>query len=70
MSAPTPDSPFHPDNAQMLNFIMLARIYDVLVTILRDSDEESALALMEVHFKGQLMTPPPWWNGEFLSDGE
>ena len=48
------------DDAIVVNYIMLARIYDLL-TVIGDAlgKGEDVLRLMELHKSGQLMSPPP-----------
>lgn len=48
------------DDAIVINYIMLARIYDLL-TVIGDSlgKGEDIMKLMELHKSGQLMCPPP-----------
>lgn len=48
------------DDAIVINYIMLARIYDLLC-IIGDSlgKGEDIMNLMELHKQGQLMSPPP-----------
>lgn len=56
-----------PNNAHILNYIMLNRIYDVLITILRTENEELALQVLEAHMKGKIMGPAPYWDGSFMT---
>ena len=58
--------PFSSDNAPMMNFIMQARIYDVLMSILTVKDESKARDLLALHAEGNLLMPPPAFTGEFL----
>lgn len=53
------------DDATVINYIMLARIYDLL-TIIGDSlgRGEDVLKIMNLHRQGQLMSPPPIIAGE------
>lgn len=48
------------DDAIVINYIMLARIYDML-TVIGDAlgKGEDVLRLMDLHKSGQLMSPPP-----------
>lgn len=68
MSEEVEQDPFAPENIGIVNFIMMGRIYDVLFTILQDTDSEAASRLFEAHSKGYLIGPPPDFNGEFLSN--
>ena len=60
--------PFHPDNVGTLNFIMLARIYDLMLLDLEARNPEAAKRVLEIHSRGALLGVPPELNGEFLSD--
>jgi hypothetical protein len=48
------------DDATVINYIMLARIYDLL-TVIGDSlgRGEDILKMINLHRQGQLMSPPP-----------
>lgn len=60
--------PFSPDNVQILQYITLARIYDVLMVNLQASNPEIAAQLLEHHRQGTIVGPQPILNGKFLSD--
>lgn len=62
------DDPFHPDNVGTLNFIMLSRIYDLLMLDLDARYPEKAKQVLDLHLKGYILGPPPELNGEFLSN--
>ena len=59
--------PFSPENIGVLHFITLARIYDVLMADLTNSDPEAAKRILKLHAEGKLMGPPPNMTGEFLT---
>lgn len=61
-------NPFSPENVQILQFITLARIYDVLMVNLQTSNPEAAAQVLEHHKAGTLLGPQPILNGRFLSD--
>lgn len=62
-----PSDAFSPESAPGLSLVMLMRIYDVLMTQLRyDHGEEISTNLLDVHASGALLTPPPFFNGQFL----
>lgn len=63
-----PNDPFSPENAPMLNFIMQARIYDVLMGLLTATNKELAKDLLELHLNGNIMGPQPSFNGVFITD--
>lgn len=48
------------DDAVVINYIMLARIYDML-TLIGDAlgKGEDVMKIMNLHSQGQLMSPPP-----------
>lgn len=51
------------------SFIMLRRINDVLMFLLRDVDEDAANHLAALHSQGIFVTPPPAWRpGEDIND--
>lgn len=55
---------------EVANFIMLRRINDVLMFLLRDVDEDAANHLASLHERGIFVTPPPAWRpGEDIEDG-
>lgn len=60
--------PFHPSNAQALNFIMQARIYDVLMGLLTEANPLLARDLLEIHAAGHLMGASPGFSGKFIAD--
>lgn len=62
------DNPFSPENVQILQFITLARIYDVLMVQLQANNPEIAAQVLEHHKAGTLLGPQPILNGTFLSD--
>ena len=48
------------DNLGAVTYIMLGRIYDMLVLIADSIGKgEDALQLIQLHSQGQLMAPPP-----------
>lgn len=60
--------PFAPGNVEVLQYITLARIYDVLMVQLQASNPEIAAQVLEHHKAGTLLGPQPVLNGTFLSD--
>lgn len=60
--------PFEGNPAAGLNFIMLSRIYDVLMAQLRVSSPDTARDLLASHMSGLLLGPTPWMNGQFVTD--
>lgn len=48
------------ENLAAVTYIMLARIYDILVLLADGSGKgEDVLRLIKLHEQGQLMSPPP-----------
>lgn len=48
------------ENLAAVTYIMLARIYDILVLLADGSGKgEDVLRLIKLHEEGQLMSPPP-----------
>lgn len=62
------DNPFDPANVGTINFIMLARIYDLLLLDLMDRKPETAKKVLEAHRRGAIMGTAPVLSGDFLSD--
>ena len=56
------------ENIGVVTFIQLSRIYDVLLAILADSNEEMHLELLQAHAAGLLLGPSPVFQGRFLTD--
>lgn len=62
------DDPFDYRNVGTLQFIMLSRIYDILMLDLQGRNPEAAKQLLDLHSQGYILGPPPAMNGEFLTD--
>ena len=57
------DDPFHPSNVAGVQLIVQMRIYDVLLGILanlNEQGEELSNILIETHNNGKIMGPLPW----------
>lgn len=59
--------PFSPENIQVLHYITLARIYDVLMANLTETNPEAANSILELHRTGKLLGPPPGFDGTFMT---
>lgn len=59
---------FGPENAPGVSLIVLMRIYDVLMALLRNQDAAVAKDILEKHSQGLLLGPSPWTNGVFITD--
>lgn len=64
----TEQDPFSQENAPMMNFIMQARIYDVLMALLTEENKDLAKQLLELHANGAIMGPSPAFSGNFVTD--
>jgi len=62
------EDPFSPENVGTLQFITLARIYDVLLVQLQLDHPEAAQQLLKHHAEGSLLGPQPFLNGRFIFD--
>lgn len=60
--------PFSEDNLRVSQFILTARIYDVLLGIYTHMEPEKAKDLLELHADGALLGPQPAFNGQFITD--
>lgn len=69
-TAENPQDPFSPENIGVIQFIMLARIYDLLMLDLADRRPEAAAKVSEAHHKGSLLGVVPVMNGQFLRSEE
>jgi hypothetical protein len=59
-----PLDPLSPEFAPGLSLIVLMRIYEVQLAILRETNAEVAQHLFEAHSKGIISTPMPWLDPE------
>lgn len=60
--------PYTPENIQIIQYITLARIYDVLMAMLTIQDKNKATQLLELHAQGKLLGPTPEFDGSFITD--
>lgn len=60
--------PFSAENAPTVQIIMQMRIYDVLMALLTNVDEEAAERLLELHANGTIFGSIPSLNGRFIAD--
>jgi hypothetical protein len=59
------------ENIGAMLYIMLGRIYDMLVIIADGQGKgDDAMKLLKLHQEGQLMCPPPALSIEDLTDNE
>lgn len=72
MSQQSPESdsqdPFSERNLAIQQFITSARIYDVLLALLKLEDAGTARDLLELHSQGMLLGSAPSFAGTFLTD--
>lgn len=52
----------------LINFVQLSRIYDVLMTLVQIQDPAAAERLLATHAEGHLVNPSPQYTGEFVFD--
>lgn len=50
------------------NFIVTARVYDVLMSLLQEQEPGKAKDILELHMSGHLLGPAPRLSGMFLTD--
>lgn len=63
-------NPFAPENIGIVQFIMLARIYDLLMVSLNEANPEVANKVLEAHRKGTILGTAPVLSGEFASNSD
>lgn len=61
------DDPFAPQNIPVVTFIMLSRIYDVLLADLETRDPSAVSEILAAHARGDLLGVPPILSGRFLA---
>jgi hypothetical protein len=66
-TAPEQQDPFSPENIGILQFIMLARIYDLLMIDLNERRPEVANRVLDAHRKGAILGSAPVLSGQFLA---
>ena len=64
----TEHDPFSEENIRVSNFILLNRIYDVLMGLYQEANPDKARDLLELHLAGNIMGPSPAFNGNFITD--
>lgn len=47
------------ENLELVTFIQLTRVYDVLMALLTEQNPEKAQALHDLHERGDFITSPP-----------
>lgn len=50
------------DEMEIANFIVLRRINDVLMLLLREANPQMADQIAQMHEQGIFITPPPAWR--------
>lgn len=60
--------PFSDHNLAISQFILTARLYDVMFALLREARPDVARDLLELHGAGNLIGPQPSFNGVFITD--
>lgn len=64
------DNPLSPENVGTIQFIMLARIYDLLMIDLNERNPEVANRVAKLHQAGTILGPAPVLNGDFVFSRE
>lgn len=64
----TDNDPFNANNAPGISLIVLLRIYDVMMALLKESNADVARELLQLHTTGALAGTTPSYIGEFLTD--
>lgn len=62
------DDPFAPENFNHVLFIMLSRIYDVLLANTELNSPEVSEMLIDLHSRGDLLGLPPTLSGRFVAE--
>ena len=62
------NDPFSPNNLRISQFILTARLYDVMFALLKEANPEVARSLLELHANGAIVGPQPSFNGTFITD--
>lgn len=70
MTEPVEQDPFSQENIGILHFVVLSRIYDVLMLDLQSKNPVLAEKILNTHSQGDLMGPPPDFSGIFKSGEE
>lgn len=64
----TGNDPFSDYNLRVSQFILTARLYDVMLGLLREANPAVARDLLELHMSGAILGPQPSFNGAFVTD--
>lgn len=62
------EDPFDDHNLRIQQFIMLGRIYDVLLALLKEANPAVVNDILELHRAGHLLGTAPGFSGVFLTD--
>lgn len=63
-----PKDVFDESAAEVVNTIMLLRIYDMLLIIARGINQSEAIEAVTAHRDGKILGPPPSWDMSDDSD--
>lgn len=63
-----PADPFSQEHLPIVQFITTARILDVLMTLLTETNPGAAQDLLALHAEGNLIYTAPAFNGNFIAD--
>jgi hypothetical protein len=59
---------FDKDSYEVVNTIMLLRLYDVMMCVARGVNPEEAVKLLALHKQGKIAGPPPSWDMSDAND--
>jgi hypothetical protein len=62
------EDPFNEHDLAIQQFIVTARVYDVMLSLLREANPDVARDLLELHRAGHLVATAPSFSGHFLTD--
>lgn len=65
---PEAEDPFSDKNLRIQQFILSARLYDVMLALLKVNDSGAANDILELHSQGHILGSAPGFSGVFLTD--
>jgi hypothetical protein len=63
---PEPEEDSVEDNLPLVNYIMLHRVYDLLLILCQAQDPEKTARLVELHTSGGFLGPTPSYSPEVI----
>lgn len=64
------EDPFSAENIGTIQFIMLARIYDLMMVDLNSRNPEAANQVLEAHRRGAILGTAPVLSGQFIASDD